>query len=299
MDATTLFIIGIAAAGLLLALGVFSVAVRRGADAGPVTGRLDRRSVKRDRQARERRAAEAENRSAVAVLAPPETGTEPELGAETDEGEAAEPPPPIDPLMDREEVSASEFGQTRRSFFNRALLAIFGIFLAQFGIASLAMLWPRLGTGFGSPINVGSIDQLRAEILQSDGSIVPMFVASAQSWIVPFPEEAMAGSSFEGQAVLAGAGGGEPGLMALWQRCVHLGCRVPSCVPSQGFECPCHGSRYNFHGEYEAGPAPRNMDRFIVEADSAGNLIVQTGDVIQTARSRVKTAEYPLGPSCV
>ena len=54
--------------------------------------------------------------------------------------------------------------------------------------------------------------------------------------------------------------------MALWQRCVHLGCRVPSACSSQGFECPCHGSKYNFHGEYEDGPAPRNMDRFAVES---------------------------------
>jgi cytochrome b6-f complex iron-sulfur subunit len=295
MDATTLFIIGIAAAGILLALAVFSVAVRRGAEAGPVTGRLDRRSVKRDREARAAREAEAESRSAVAVLAPPEEGVDTDAEA----GEQAEPPPPSDPLMEREDVSAAEFGQTRRSFFNRALLAIFGIFLAQFGIASLAMLWPRLSGGFGTPINVGSINQLRADILQSDGSIVPMFVASAQSWIVPMSEDAIAGSSFEGLPVLAGAGGGEPGLMALWQRCVHLGCRVPSCVPSQGFECPCHGSRYNFQGEYEAGPAPRNMDRFAVEADDAGNLIVQTGEVLQTSRARTKTIAYPQGPSCV
>ena len=109
----------------------------------------------------------------------------------------------------------------------------------------------------------------------------------------------MPGSSFEGLPVVAGAGGGEPGLMALWQRCVHLGCRVPSCVPSQGFECPCHGSRYNFHGEYEAGPAPRNMDRFAVEADDSGNLIVQTGQVIETSRASNKTIRYPQGPSCV
>jgi cytochrome b6-f complex iron-sulfur subunit len=75
--------------------------------------------------------------------------------------------------------------------------------------------------------------------------------------------------------------------MALWQRCVHLGCRVPQCQASQGFECPCHGSKYNYHGEYEDGPAPRNLDRFVVEIDETGQFIIDTG------------TEYPQGPSCI
>ena len=66
-----------------------------------------------------------------------------------------------------------------------------------------------------------------------------------------------------------------------------------------GFECPCHASKYNFHGEYEDGPAPRNLDRFVVSVDDAGNLIIDTGQVIETARSATKTAEYPQGPSCI
>ncbi len=89
------------------------------------------------------------------------------------------------------------------------------------------------------------------------------------------------------------------GMMALWQRCVHLGCRVPECESSQGFECPCHGSKYNFHGEYEDGPAPRNLDRFVVSLNDANELIIDTGTVIETARSSVKTVEYPQGPSCI
>ncbi len=288
MTATTLFILGLVGAGLLAAVGIVTIAVRRGSQAGPITGELDRLAVRRDRQARTER--EAGGGTAVAVLAP----------AEAEESAAAPEEPPHDPLLERETVSSSEMGVTRRSFFNRSLLVIFGIFLGQFAIASLAFLWPKLKGGFGTPINVGNVDDLRAEILQGDGSIVPKFVAAAQSWIVPIPDNAIPGSSFEGLPVFAGGGGGEPELMALWQRCVHLGCRVPSCVPSQGFECPCHGSRYNFHGEYEAGPAPRNMDRFAVEVDGdTGALIVQTGQVIQTPRAKTKTIRYPQGPSCV
>jgi cytochrome b6-f complex iron-sulfur subunit len=286
MDATTLFISGIVAAAALVGIGVFTIAGRRPKDESPVTGRFDRAALQRDRRAHKERAAEAAG--AVAVLSPPEA-----------DEEAVDEAPPPDPLLERTTVSEDELGITRRSFFNRALLAVFGIFLAQFAIAGLAFMWPKLGEGFGSPIDLGNINDLRDEILQPDGSIVPLFVAAAQTWLVTMPEDAVPGSSFEGLPVVAGAGGGEPGLMALWQRCVHLGCRVPSCVPSQGFECPCHGSRYNFHGEYEAGPAPRNMDRFVVEADDSGNLIVQTGQVVETSRAANKTIRYPQGPSCV
>ena len=87
--------------------------------------------------------------------------------------------------------------------------------------------------------------------------------------------------------------------MAVWQRCVHLGCRVPSCESSQGFECPCHGSKYNFHGEYEDGPAPRNLDRFGVEVNDQGQLVVLTGEIFETPRSKNKTLAYPQGPSCL
>lgn len=289
MDATTLFIIGIVAAAGLLAIGVFTVAGRRPKDETGITAPLDRVALQRDRRARQERAARSA--AAVAVLSPPETDEEDQAA---DEG-----PAPVDPMLERTEVSASQLGVTRRSFFNRALLTVFGIFLGQFAIAGLAFMWPKLGEGFGSPITLGNLDDLRSEIIQGDGSIVPTFVASAQTWLVPMPESAIAGSSFEGLPVVAGASGSEPGLMALWQRCVHLGCRVPSCVPSQGFECPCHGSRYNFHGEFESGPAPRNMDRFVVELDDANNLIVQTGQVIETPRASTKTIQYPQGPSCV
>jgi cytochrome b6-f complex iron-sulfur subunit len=119
-----------------------------------------------------------------------------------------------------------------------------------------------------------------------------VFISAAQAYVVPV-QGSLAGSSFDGLPVEAG------GFMALWQRCVHLGCRVPQCDSSQGFECPCHGSKYNFHGEYEDGPAPRNLDRFAVELSDTGDLISDTGTILEASRSSVKTIEYPQGPSCI
>ena len=87
-------------------------------------------------------------------------------------------------------------------------------------------------------------------------------------------------------------------LVGLYQKCVHLGCRVPWCASSQGFECPCHGSKYNAHGEYAAGPAPRNLDRFAIEIVD-NRLIINTGQIRDTPKAKVKTIPYPQGVNCL
>lgn len=284
MTATQVFIVALVAVGLLVAVGIFAVAFRRGG-APPTASTLSRRAVQRDRQ---------RTRELARVAATTEQEPHEEVAAADLEPEG----PPADPIAERQTVTPSEFNLTRRRFFNRSLGAVFGIFMGQFALASLAFLWPKLSGGFGSPINAGKVADLRVQALQPDGSVAPVFVAAAQSWIVPFLGSTLDGSSFEGQPVLAGEGD-EVGLMAIWQKCVHLGCRVPSCESSQGFECPCHGSKYNLHGEYEAGPAPRNMDRFGVAVSDAGDLIVDTGNVVATPRAKNKTVAYPQGPFCV
>ncbi len=287
MDATSIFIIGILITGALAVLGIFAVAFKRDPSAGPVT--VEELDVKARRADEASQAVKAEQRAADDEVTVAAVATVVE----------APPEATADPLTDQIEVTAAEYNVTRRQFFNRALLAVFGLFLLQFTLASLAFIWPKLRGGFGTPVNVGNLEEIKSEI-NVPGAVVPLFKAAAQSWLITFDLDQLEGSSFEKTPfVVAGGEVDGVGVMALWQKCVHLGCRVPSCVPSQGFECPCHGSKYNIHGEYEAGPAPRNLDRFGVEVNDAGDLIVQTGIIVETARSKNKTAQYPQGPFCV
>ena len=91
----------------------------------------------------------------------------------------------------------------------------------------------------------------------------------------------------------------EAGVVALYQKCVHLGCRVPSCATSKWFECGCHGSQYNQAGEKKGGPAPRGLDRFAMEV-SGGSLTVNTGQIIQGPPIGTNTTgQEAEGPHCV
>jgi cytochrome b6-f complex iron-sulfur subunit len=87
--------------------------------------------------------------------------------------------------------------------------------------------------------------------------------------------------------------------VALYQKCPHLGCRVPSCDSSQWFECPCHGSQYNRVGEKKAGPAPRGMDHFAVTV-SNGVVSIDTAQVIPGAPIGTNTTgQEAEGPHCI
>ncbi len=283
MTASQVVVLAVIAVAVLAALAAFSIANRR----TPPTWRdaVDGRALRSDK-----------SHTPAAVVAAASDKAEGTAESEPEEPVAEEPVAEetvaVVEVPRVEEVSEEEAGVSRRQFFSRAMVALFGTFLASLGGSVLSYLWPNLSGGFGSDIDVGSLDEIRDQVFNPDGSISPLFRPDARAYIVPFTDEQLAGSQFEGKSLVAG------GFMALWQRCVHLGCRVPWCNTSQGFECPCHGSKYNAAGEYESGPAPRNLDRFVVELQD-GRLIIKTGEIIESPISPQKSADYPKGPSCI
>ena len=288
MNPTTIFILVLVIAAVIAVIGIVVVARGRVDSDGAADGaQLDQKAKRVDKARRKAKAALVASTSAEADATPAST-----VAVVDPPAEYAKDAPKI-------EVTPVEYGVTRRKFFNRAIGAVFGLFMLQFALAGLAFFWPKLKGGFGTAIKAGSVEELKAEVLQA-GVIMPKAIPAAQAWIVPFELELLDNSQFaEVPFVVAGGEDDGVGLMALWHRCVHLGCRVPECIPSQGFECPCHGSKYNAHGEYAAGPAPRNLDRFSVSVNGAGELVIDTGTVVQTARAKEFTIPYPQGPFCV
>jgi cytochrome b6-f complex iron-sulfur subunit len=199
-------------------------------------------------------------------------------------------------VVEYEPVDEEEIGVTRRQFFNRALLLTVGFGLGAFAPAMLAFLWPTGSSGFGGVFNIGKIADIKNALNTKD----PFYAPQARTYIQPYPQD---------PATLANAkkvykpavykGMSELGLVALYQRCVHLGCRVPWCHSSQWFECPCHGSKYNRVGEKKAGPAPRGLDRFFIQA-VGDSLSVDTGTIYNGPPIGTNTTgQQQEGPLCV
>jgi cytochrome b6-f complex iron-sulfur subunit len=180
---------------------------------------------------------------------------------------------------------------SRRDFFRRSLITSFALFGVQFGAGTIAFLWPNLKGGFGSVIEAGALADIKSTIQSTKQ---PFYVGTGRFYIVPWDGKASGDVDYAAEGVAA------QGVMPLYQRCVHLGCRVPFCQSSQWFECPCHGSKYNEAGEYQLGPAPRGMDRFQIVVSSGGTVSVDTSQVILGPPRGTNTiSEPPQGSFCV
>ena len=276
---------------LVIAIPVLAIAgafvvfasLRRREDAA-ATGYLSRETRSRDRKSRK-----------AAALATAPSGREVEGAARLARKggelvpvtEAAPPAPFVAP--DDEEI-----GVYRRQFLNRSIVGGMVLGMAAFGGAVLAFLWPQSRGGFGSKISVGKIPDIEKAISNGNGFA---YYPEGRMWITAFPASALEKArGVYSDPELAGM---EAGVIALYQKCVHLGCRVPACPTSQWFECGCHGSQYNSAGEYKAGPAPRGLDRFAMSVNN-DNLVVDTGLIIQgPPKGTNTTGQEAEGPHCV
>ncbi|NNC80244.1 MAG: Rieske 2Fe-2S domain-containing protein [Acidimicrobiales bacterium] len=186
-------------------------------------------------------------------------------------------------------------GVARRQFLNRSITGLFALNLGAFSLAVIAQLWPGASEGFGSVIKVGDLNDVRTSIAAGGGFL---YKPEGRMWVTEYPTGALE----KGRAIYGSTPawpGIEQGFKALYQKCPHLGCRVPDCGSSQFFECPCHGSFYNQVGEKRGGPAPRGMDYFAMSV--AGNVLsVDTGQIIDgPAIGTNTTGQEREGPSCL
>ena len=194
-------------------------------------------------------------------------------------------------------LDPEDIGVNRRQFLNRATVTLMTAGLASFAAAGfVAYLWPTAAPVFGGKVNVGKIDDILSTIRSNSGFF---YSSSARSYLTVYPSEALpkAKGVKEYAPILSGL---ESGLMASYQKCPHLGCRVPQCNSSQWFECPCHGSQYNRVGEKKSGPAPRGMDHFAVSVGGSGDVVIDTSTVFTGAPIGVNTSgQEAEGPHCI
>lgn len=140
---------------------------------------------------------------------------------------------------------------SRREFIGAAWAVSLFALVGQAGLAFLDYLKPRTTAGgFGAKVVAGRTKEFRKNTVS--------LVQKGHFFI----------SCLEDGTVLA-----------LWQRCTHLGCTVPWRADEKQFHCPCHSSLFNTRGEVIGGPAPRPLDLFPVEVVN-GNIVVDTGSPI-------------------
>lgn len=171
-------------------------------------------------------------------------------------------------LLGRRTSAEGRSGLSRRTFLERG----WKLLLVGLGVAAVWTTWdvlrPRASKGFGAEIAAGPPEAVPEGIAR--------YVSDGRFYLVNVNGE----------------------LKALYQKCPHLGCRVPYCESSGRFECPCHASVFNRKGEYITGPAPRGMDSFPLRVQ-AGEVHVDTGTVLTGPARGVRTFEDRPGPSCL
>ena len=82
------------------------------------------------------------------------------------------------------------------------------------------------------------------------------------------------------------------GVLAMWQKCTHLGCTVPWRQDLSEFHCPCHSSLFDRQGVVVDGPAPRPLDFFPVSVKD-GKLVVDTSRPTERAAFDPSQVFYP------
>lgn len=165
---------------------------------------------------------------------------------------------------------------SRRNAMRLMLGGAIGLAGVEFLATTVNFLWPNLKGGLGSVVNVGKLTTFEP-VTPKKGE--PFHNLKIKSWIVNLVDF-------------------DKSVQALYHVCPHLGCTVPFCNISGRFECPCHGSTYNLHGEWISGPAPRGLDRFTGSV-KGGHVFVDTTVLITGPRHGLHTIdETPRGPRC-
>lgn len=141
-------------------------------------------------------------------------------------------------------------GLTRAQFLGFAWTSSLALLAAQTAIGLLNFLKPVSGSGFGGLVYAGKIEEFAINSVNR--------VLAGRFFLTRTPE----------------------GVIALWQKCTHLGCAVPWVEEEGRFHCPCHGSLFNQVGEVIGGPAPRPLDTFPITIKS-GEVWVDTGKPVE------------------
>ena len=154
---------------------------------------------------------------------------------------------------------------SRRDFFTRLGWGGFGLFGVGMLLGFVRSAFPRILFQPSSIFKAGSPSDFAI------GEISEKFIPEQRVWIVREKE----------------------GIYAIFAKCTHLGCTPRWLAAEDKFKCPCHGSGYYRSGLNFEGPAPRPMDRFKVEVNENGQLVVDKSTVFKMQPGVEPDEQFP------
>jgi cytochrome b6-f complex iron-sulfur subunit len=154
--------------------------------------------------------------------------------------------------MAAEAVVVDKKPVNRREFLNFAWMVSLGFLSVSLGGVTYLFSLPRFREGeFGGTLTVGSVGDLPAV-----GS-PPLNLPKVKLWL----------------------SNTDQGVVALYKVCTHLGCLYNWNNQETKFICPCHGSEFQPNGQYIRGPAPRNLDRFVIQLETPDGQVLASTDL--------------------
>jgi cytochrome b6-f complex iron-sulfur subunit len=130
------------------------------------------------------------------------------------------------------------------------------------GLASLGAMASALMFGL-----VGMLRLPKAAVLASP----------SKKFRVALPDALLPGEAFVPPGRAVALFRDEAGVHAVSTVCTHLGCLVKPT--GEGFECPCHGSKFSSEGTVTRGPAPQPLPWLKVSV-SGGMVTVDEGTAV-------------------
>ncbi len=138
--------------------------------------------------------------------------------------------------------------------------------VARRDLLGLAALWSAAAAlGFAA---LGALRLPKAAVLPSP----------SKKFRVHLPESLAPGEAFVPPGRSVALFRDADGVFAISTVCTHLGCIVKPTP--QGFDCPCHGSRFAPDGAVARGPAPVPLRWLAVTPASGGGVIVDEGATV-------------------
>ena len=149
-----------------------------------------------------------------------------------------------------DEATSKKPAINRREFLNLAWLASLGFLTLNLGGVTYLFALPRFKEGeFGGVFTTGKVSEL------PQAGSAPLNFPKVKLWL----------------------SNSNNGVTAIYKVCTHLGCLYNWNSQEGKFLCPCHGSQFTLEGEYIRGPAPRSLDRFVIQViGDDGKVLVET-----------------------